>query len=219
MSTPAASSTATGAAAASTLEADARLAHQLQREEEEQHAARIAASAGSRAAAAASSPAIAATASVAAACIASGLRGMSASDRAAALRVLLNDEGGGGGGFGLTFDGDTLRRRNSSNNRDDRTGRDSSGLFLGLQPSQGEEVAFYPSRVSGQQNRAALGLSVILSGDIKRCMMFNCKQQRNNANRWTALQLQPGFFVLSLPLLTCCSLCWRVLFVLRLLGA
>jgi hypothetical protein len=178
MSTPTASFAATGAAAASALEADARLARQLQREEEEQRAARLAASAGSRAAAAASSPATAATASAAAACIASGLRDMSASDRAAALRALLNDDVGAGGGLGLTFDDDTLQRRKSSNNRDDRTGRDSSGLFLGLQPLQGEEVAFYPSRVSGQHNRAALGLSVILSGDTKRCMMFNCKQQR-----------------------------------------
>ena len=48
---------------------------------------------------------------------------------------------------------------------------------LGLDPSAGDDLAFYLTRVAGQQNRCALSLGVILSGDVQRAILINCQKQ------------------------------------------
>lgn len=53
---------------------------------------------------------------------------------------------------------------------------------LGLDPSAGDELAFYLTRVAGQQNRCALSLGVILSGDVQRAILVNCQNHRAMRN-------------------------------------
>ena len=49
----------------------------------------------------------------------------------------------------------------------------SSGRCLGIPPTLGDEVGFFFNRVHGQLNRCAMRLSMIISGDVQRAVLFN----------------------------------------------
>jgi hypothetical protein len=51
-------------------------------------------------------------------------------------------------------------------------------LLLGLEPRDpGDELGFFVSRVAGQQNRCAISLGVVLSGNVQRAILVNCQPQ------------------------------------------
>ena len=114
---------------------------------------------------------------------------------------------GGSGGSGSS---PHKSRRSSSGGGSG--GVDPPAINLGCDPSVGDETAFFLSRVSGQLNRCALSLGVMLSGDVQRCILINCTIRFQTTRRHTACavsytrQVGPGF-IAHLSLCSVCLLC------------
>jgi hypothetical protein len=51
----------------------------------------------------------------------------------------------------------------------------NSPLNPRLSPNAGDEFAFYTNHICARVNRASISLSVILSGDVQRAILFNCQ--------------------------------------------